>query len=124
MSGLEWSKVNLTDWVIRLPRKNSKNKRPRTLVLAVDLQEIIVRRLAKRMPDCRFVFHRGGKPVKSFAKAFKTACETVGLKGIVPHDMRRSAVRNLRRAGNNEHDCMEIFRAQDAGELGPLRYHR
>ena len=26
----------------------------------------------------------------------------------MPHDMRRSAVRNLRRAGNDEHDCMEI----------------
>ncbi len=77
-------------------------------MLAGDLKEIIVGRLAKRLPDCPFVFHRGGKPIKSFAKAFKTACESVGLKGIVPHDMRRSAVRNLRRAGNDEHDCMEI----------------
>jgi integrase len=108
VAGLEWSKVDLTDWVIRLSRKNSKNKKPRTLVLAGDLKEIIVRRLAKRLPDCPFVFHRGGKPVKSFTKAFKTACESAGLKGIVPHDMRRSAVRNLRRAGNDEHDCMEI----------------
>jgi integrase len=108
VAGLEWSKVDLTDWVIRLSRKNSKNKKPRTLVLAGDLKEIIVRRLAKRLPDCPFVFHGGGKPIRSFAKAFKTACESVGLKGIVPHDMRRSAVRNLRRAGNDEHDCMEI----------------
>jgi integrase len=32
----------------------------------------------------------------------------VGLAGLVPHDLRRSGVRNLRRAGNDEHDCMEI----------------
>ena len=39
---------------------------------------------------------------------FKSACANVGLDGIVPHDLRRSGVRNLRRAGNDEHDCMEI----------------
>jgi integrase len=105
---LEWNKVDLNDWVIRLARKNSKNKKPRTLVLVGELKEIIVRRLAKRLPECPLVFHRNGKPIKSFAKAFKGACGKVGVDGIVPHDMRRSGVRNLRRAGNDEHDCMEI----------------
>jgi integrase len=105
---LEWSKVDLHDWVIRLARKNSKNKKPRTLVLVGELKEIIERRLAKRLPDCPFVFHRNGNPVKSFRRAFKSACKTAGLTGLVPHDMRRSGVRNLRRAGNDEHDCMEI----------------
>jgi hypothetical protein len=28
--------------------------------------------------------------------------------GLLPHDMRRSGVRNLRRSGNDEKDCMEI----------------
>lgn len=105
---LEWSKVDLHDWVIRLARKNSKNKKPRTLVLVGDLKDIIERRLAKRLPDCPFVFHRNGKPVKSFRRAYKSACEKAGLTGSVPHDMRRSGIRNLRRAGNDEHDCMEI----------------
>jgi integrase len=105
---LEWSKVDTNDWVVRLPRKNSKNKKPRTLVLVGDLKEIIMRRLAKRLPECLHVFHRDGKPIKSFRRSFKRACVNVGLEGIVPHDMRRSGVRNLRRAGNDEHDCMEI----------------
>jgi integrase len=105
---LEWNKVNLNDWVITLARKNSKNKKSRTLVLVGDLKDIIVRRLAKRLPDCPFVFHRAGKPIKSFAKAFKSACKKIGVQDVIPHDMRRSGVRNLRRAGNDEHDCMEI----------------
>lgn len=105
---LEWNKIDLNEWIIRLARKNSKNKKPRTLVLVGELKEIIVRRLAKRLPECPLVFHRQGKPIKSFAKAFKTACKNVGLEGVVPHDMRRSGVRNLRRAGNDEHDCMGI----------------
>jgi integrase len=107
-ASLEWGKIDLQDWVIRLPRKSSKNKKPRTLVLEADLKDIIVRRLAKRRPDCPYVFHRQGKPIRSFRKAFKGACAAVGLKGILPHDMRRSAIRNLRRAGNDEKECMEI----------------
>jgi integrase len=90
---------DLKEWVIRLARKNSKNKKPRTLVLVGELKDIIVRRLAKRLPECPFVFHREGRPIKSFAKAFKSACRKVGVDGILPHDMRRSGVRNLRRAG-------------------------
>lgn len=105
---LEWSKVDTAEWVVRLARKNSKNKKPRTLVLVGDLKDIIMRRLAKRLPECPFVFHRDGKPIKSFRRAFKSACRNVGLDDTVPHDMRRSGVRNLRRAGNDEHDCMEI----------------
>jgi integrase len=105
---LEWPKVDLHDWVIRLPRKNSKNKKPRTLVLVGEFKDIIVRRVAKRRPDCPLVFHRAGRPIKSFATAFASACKKIGLEGIVPHDMRRSGVRNLRRAGNDERDCMEI----------------
>jgi integrase len=106
--GLLWDKIDLHDWVIRLPRKSSKNKKPRTLVLEGDLKDIIVRRLAKRRPDCPYVFHRNGRPIRSFRKAFKIACKAVGLEGMLPHDMRRSGIRNLRRAGNDEHDCMEI----------------
>jgi integrase len=105
---LEWSRVNTTDWVVSLPRKNSKNKKPRTLVLVGELKEIFERRLAKRLPECPFVFHRGGLPIKAFREAFKSAARRAGLDGIVPHDMRRSGVRNLRRAGNDERECMEI----------------
>ena len=39
------------------------------------------------------------RPITSFIKAFKTACRKVGYPGRIPHDMRRSAVRNLERAG-------------------------
>ena len=105
---LEWSKIDLDNWVITLARKNSKNKKGRTLVLVGDLKAVIIRRLAKRLPSCPLVFHRQGKPIKSFSKAFKTALKRIGVEGIVPHDMRRSGVRNLRRSGNDEHDCMEI----------------
>jgi integrase len=118
---LPWDKFNPYDWVFLLPRKNSKNKRPRTLTLVGELREIVERRLEKRLPHCPYVFHRNGKPIKSFRKAFEAAAIKVGLgqmvedetgpkhyEGIVPHDMRRSAVRNFHKAGISQAEGMSI----------------
>jgi len=105
---LTWDKVDLTDWVIRLSRKNDKTKRPRTLALVGELADIINRRQAKRLSFCPYVFHRNGEQVKSFRGAFKAAAEAVGLAGLVPHDMRRSAIRNLIKAGVDESVGMSI----------------
>lgn len=44
------------------------------------------------------VFHRG-KAVKDFRGAWKKACEAAGVPGRIFHDFRRTAVRNLERAG-------------------------
>jgi integrase len=54
------------------------------------------------------VFHRNGKPIRSFRKAFATACESAGVPGRVPHDLRRTAVRNLVRAGVPEKTAMSL----------------
>lgn len=45
------------------------------------------------------VFHRGGAPIRDIRAAWKTATEAAGLGGRIPHDFRRTAVRNLERAG-------------------------
>src|SRR5262249_28210282 len=46
-----------------------------------------------------WVFHRGGKSVGSFRKAWVSACAAAGVPGRLFHDLRRTAVRNLERAG-------------------------
>ena len=45
------------------------------------------------------VFHRDGKPIKNLRKAWDTACKAAGCPGRIPHDFRRTAVRNVERAG-------------------------
>ena len=45
------------------------------------------------------VFHRSGRPIHSFRRSWKKACEKAGRPGLLFHDLRRSAVRNLERAG-------------------------
>jgi integrase len=53
---------------------------------------------------------RGGeqkpKVITSLNKAWKAACIAAGCPGRIPHDMRRSAVRNLVRAGISERVAM------------------
>ncbi len=46
-----------------------------------------------------WVFHRKGQPVKTMAKSWRTACKESGAPGRLLHDLRRTAVRNLERAG-------------------------
>ena len=55
-----------------------------------------------------WVFHREGRRVKSIRQGWRTACEKAKLIGRIPHDLRRTAVRNLVRAGVPEKVAMEV----------------
>jgi integrase len=46
-----------------------------------------------------YVFHHLGKPIKQFRGAWKSACAEAGVPDLKFHDLRRTAVRNMRRAG-------------------------
>jgi integrase len=54
------------------------------------------------------VFHDDGEPIGDFRKARKTACRKAGLSGIIVHDLRRTAVRNMVRAGIPERVAKEL----------------
>jgi integrase len=105
---LEWRDIDRDDAMVRLRPENSKNGKPRLLPLIGALQEIIDRRWKKRRLDCPFVFHRDGKQVRNFSRCWKTACKKIGQPGLVPHDMRRSGVRNFRKAGLSESEGMML----------------
>jgi integrase len=49
--------------------------------------------------DCARAFHREGEPIRQFRTAWKSACESAGVPELKFHDLRRTAVRNMRRAG-------------------------
>ncbi|HEX8943346.1 MAG TPA: hypothetical protein VF785_09425 [Gemmatimonadaceae bacterium] len=64
----------------------------------------------ERKNDCIIptVFHRKGKPIGSYAKSWETACKKASLEGRLVHDLRRSAVRNLERAGVSRSVAMKL----------------
>ena len=113
--GLEWRHVTLdrragaiVGATVTLPAARSKNKKARKVVLRDALLDVLLRRVAVRRLDCPYVFHRDGTPVRSFRRAWLTACKQAGVEGKVFHDLRRSGVRNMVRAGVPELVAMRI----------------
>jgi integrase len=46
-----------------------------------------------------WVFHWNGRPIRDFHTTWKEACDDAKLPDRIFHDLRRTAVRNLERAG-------------------------
>ena len=48
------------------------------------------------------------KPIRRFDKAWKAACTAAGCPGRIPHDFRRTAIRNMVRRGVPERVAMQL----------------
>ena len=117
ISRFEWRDVH--DTVSRLRPEVSKNKDGRVLALVGEIGEIIQRRRALTDETVPYVFHRNGRQVKDFRKAWRTACRKadipirdlqLGVKdGRVFHDLRRTTARNLNRAGVPDRIAMGLM---------------
>jgi integrase len=114
---LTWSDVDRDGRRVTLRREFSKNREPRVLPLIGVLIDIIEKRWRAREYKRRkeketrlsvYVFHRVGRPLVDFRKRWEAACEAAGLSGLLFHDLRRSAVRNMDRAGVSQPVAMSI----------------
>jgi integrase len=105
--GLRWANVDLANAEVRLDPGTTKNDEPRTVPLAGELLAMLKIEREKN-PAGEFVFTRAGQPVGTFYKAWKSATKRAGLPGLLFHDLRRTGVRNLVRAGVPERVAMAI----------------
>jgi integrase len=109
------SHVDLVHGWLRLEPGESKNEEGRQFPVTPELREVLVRQL-ERTRDIEkatgqvipWLFHRNGKPIKSFRRAWQTACTRAGVPKRIPHDFRRTAVRNLERAGVSRSAAMKM----------------
>ena len=112
---LEWRQVDFGAGEVRLEPGTTKNGEGRTFPMTRELRELLEQQrlltenLQRQMPIvCPRVFHRSGRPIKSFRAVFRTACAKAGCPGRILHDFRRTAVRNLVRAGIPERVAMQM----------------
>jgi len=108
MRELEWRDVDLAGKAVRLRPEISKNKDGRVLPLSGELLEIIERAKAQRRLDCSYVFHLDGDQVGDFKRSWATACRKAGVGKVLVHDLRRTAVRNMVRAGIPDRIAMAL----------------
>lgn len=99
--------VDLTGGWVQL--RDSKNRDPRRFPLdCFGLRALCLSSLEKPPLESPYLFHRyGGHPIKHYRWAWKTACTRAGLS-VLPHDFRRSAVRNLTNAGVDQTTAMKL----------------
>lgn len=110
---LKWSQVDLKQGIVRLEPGTTKNKEARTVYLDDEVKAIFrklwnsKKRLKSGLPWV-FLNRYGTDRVKRFDKSWKSACKRAGISGKTFHDLRRTAVRNLVRAGTPEIVAMKI----------------
>jgi len=110
---LTWDKVDRDAWYIRLESTDTKNKHPRTIYLDDELKEVFQAQWTQRITAGKllpYVFSnaRGTDRIKRFDKTWKKACKDAKIGVRHFHDFRRSAVRNMVRAGIPEQVAMKI----------------
>jgi integrase len=117
LRSLRWSQVDWESGTIRLERGTTKSGEPRSFPFAVhprltmllqEQRELTFAFDRESESVCPWVFHRQGHQVSWYYDAWKTACRKAGVPGRLLHDLRRSAVRNLVRAGASEQVSMSI----------------
>jgi hypothetical protein len=100
-----------------LARHRKRSGEGRTFPMTREVREVleqqrtITENLQRQLKVvCLRVFHRPGRPIKGFRVVFRSACKEAGCPGRVLHDFRRTAVRNLVRAGILERVAMQMTR--------------
>jgi len=104
--------------MVRLDPGTTKSGEGRTVSLEGELLEVMQaqweRRKVAEIPGhsptllCPFVFHSKGKPIGDFRDIWAKAREETKLLGKIFHDFRRTAVRNMVRAGVPERVAMMV----------------
>jgi integrase len=115
--GIRWTQVDFSAKVVRLEPGETKNEEARMVPMIGEVFDMLTaqREMQDQLyPKCPYVFSRFGKRILNFYAAWSEASKRAGLidgdgkaKRLF-HDLRRTGVRNLIRAGVPERVAMMI----------------
>jgi integrase len=100
--------VDFKEATINLYRGATKNGEPRKVFLPDDVKRLLSECCTGKSPD-DFVFTwKGNRQVLDFRQAWSDLTAAAGVPGLRFHDLRRSAIRGMIRAGVAERVAMQI----------------
>jgi integrase len=112
---LTWSQVDFANGTITIAPGQTKGGEGRTFIMTAELRKLLKaqRKVTDRLDarseaPCSWVFHRQGEPIAHFYRRWRAACDAAKVPGRLLHDMRRTAIRNLIRAGVSERVAMQM----------------
>lgn len=113
ITGLTWSQVDRKQGIVRLEAGTTKNDDARTVYLDSELKDVIAAQWEKRKTSEKlipyvFTNRHGTSLIKDIRTAWDSAFEKAGIKKMLPHDLRRTAIRDMVRAGVPERVAMMI----------------
>jgi integrase len=109
--GLTWDRIDLKKGFIRLKDIDTKTGEARSIPIGRELTEVFQTLpvgLAGQGHQVMYVFTRHGQRIKSVREVFARVCADIGIADFVFHDLRHTAVTNLRRAGVDALTAMKI----------------
>src|SRR6266849_8329892 len=112
---LTWKQVDFRGGTVSLSPGTTKNREGRVFPFTTELRNLLeTQRTVTRDTErphqlvIPWVFHREGIRIMAFRKVWIRACREAGCPGRIVHDFRRTAVRNLVRAGIPERVAMQL----------------
>jgi integrase len=105
---LRVGQVDLMARTIRLEPGTTKNQEGREVTIESGRLLALLCQCVEGKQAEDHVFTRGDKPIRDFRKRWKNLCTAAGVPGLLFHDLRRTAARNLRAAGVPEEIIMRI----------------
>jgi integrase len=113
--------VDLEAGMIFVNGRVTKNGKPKTVPIYGEMRGWVDMALARcklNSPKSKYLFvWEDGSPIRDFRGSWEQACEIAGVPGLLFHDLRRTAVRNLIRAGISEKVAMAISGHKTASML-------
>ena len=102
--------VDLAASEIMLKAADTKTGEGRHLPIYGDMVQIVKDAISRRFPGCPYLFHRAGTPLYQgrIWRAWKACVISAGYPNLMFHDLRRSAIRNMVRAGIPEKVAMTV----------------
>jgi integrase len=102
LRAIRWEQVDTAEGFITLETGETKNGEGRMVpILAGEMAGLLTAAKEQRdeqWPASPWVFSRAGQQIKDLRWAWEKACTRAGVPDLKFHDLRRTAVRNMRRA--------------------------